>query len=257
MSQQTVMACAEIVAGTDAQLVARRFAPTDGDPGDWRFDCGAHQVEPLRSSVDAGVLIERDPVLRTLLDGPYWTALARVSGAWTAWIPQRGDWVPAADFEVKVLLPVPADRPLLARSEQMFADADAETVWSRPLGDGRYELENVPFLAMGANAGDVVSGHPAVNQPVIHFDSVVEPRGWRTVRIMILEGGEQVARQTLDELAARGHAVEHGSGAIWAVGIAPRANPEHAERLLQDGVASGFLRIEGPLNSSSHVRRPF
>lgn len=64
---------------------------------------------------------------------------------------------------------------------------DIETMWTTPLGGGRYRLENFPFFMYGLSYHDVVYARRGRDgRPV--FRRIVQKSGNRTVRVAFDEG---------------------------------------------------------------------
>lgn len=59
----------------------------------------------------------------------------------------------------------------------------AESMWARPVGRGRCQLENIPFLAYDLNLGDVVRTRPAEDS-LPEVVEVVKRSGNQTFRVI-------------------------------------------------------------------------
>jgi hypothetical protein len=59
-----------------------------------------------------------------------------------------------------------------------------ETVWAESVGNGRFRIDNVPWLAYGVSLGDIVEA--SEDEPgQFDFVRVVEPSGNRAVRVVL------------------------------------------------------------------------
>jgi hypothetical protein len=65
-----------------------------------------------------------------------------------------------------------------------FYDSDVgyENLWSEPIGDGLYRLENTPFFVYGISRGDVVVAEPD-EEGRLQFIKIREKSGNRTLRV--------------------------------------------------------------------------
>jgi len=87
----------------------------------------------------------------------------------------------SADDMVKVVVK-------LEKDEDDYPPADYEGLWARPLSDGLFQIDNVPFFAKGIAYGDIVSA--SAEQKELRFREVVRPSGHHTLRLIIYDEGE-------------------------------------------------------------------
>lgn len=128
---------------------------------------------------------------------------------------------------------------------------DTETLWTTPVGGGRYRVRSVPFFARGIAVGDVVSvepgGDPEDGPPT--FSSVVEHSGHLTVWVKPfpvgwLRGEMELMHAMLDlpGVEAEG-AAQHE---LIALDIGPEAPLVPLAALLSAGeLASWWSFVEG------------
>ena len=81
---------------------------------------------------------------------------------------------------VKIIVPLEQD-------EDGYPPVGAERLWARYVGDGRYEIDNIPFFARGLALGDVVSAVPeeGADEGVLRYLQVLQPSGHSTFRILV------------------------------------------------------------------------
>jgi Domain of unknown function (DUF4265) len=65
-------------------------------------------------------------------------------------------------------------------------DGRVETLWAVRVGDGRFELRNVPMFAYGISDNDVVEGVEYAPD-MYEFTRVVQPSGNRNIRLILAE----------------------------------------------------------------------
>jgi hypothetical protein len=67
---------------------------------------------------------------------------------------------------------------------KLIAGDQVETLWAVRVGDGRFELRNVPMFAYGVSDNDVVAGVEYA-PGMYEFTRVVQPSGNRIVRVIL------------------------------------------------------------------------
>ncbi|MBZ4415440.1 DUF4265 domain-containing protein [Myxococcus sp. RHSTA-1-4] len=83
---------------------------------------------------------------------------------------------PRVDDRVKVVVK-------LEKDEDDYPPADYEGLWARPLGEGLFQIDNIPFFARGIACGDVISASQVEQE--LRFLEVVRPSGHSTLRLII------------------------------------------------------------------------
>jgi hypothetical protein len=122
----------------------------------------------------------------------------------------------------------------LERDEDDYPPADYEGLWARPLGEGLFQVDNIPFFAKGIAYGDIVS---AVTEPrELRFREVVRPSGHGTLRLIIYDEKEVSTVSAL--LQKMGCAVErsHIPGLI-SVDVPPAVSLAVLKPILDEGEA--------------------
>lgn len=140
---------------------------------------------------------------------------------------------PAPATLVKVAFDLPPDAP-----------TQGETLWAKPLGGGRYKLDNTPWYAKGVALDDVIRCDEQPNQ-LPKFQEVVERGGNRTIRVFVPEGESHgaVKKEVCDYLLGAGCAYEtQGPGKGLIAVTIPRAVPwdpilEHLNQLEREKIA--------------------
>ncbi|AEI64121.1 DUF4265 domain-containing protein [Corallococcus macrosporus] len=120
----------------------------------------------------------------------------------------------------------------LERDEDDYPPADSEGLWARPLGEGLYQLDNVPFFAKGVACEDVVSAEDVGGE--LLFQEVVRPSGHATLRLIVHDEEDVPAVKAL--LEEHGCAVErsHVPGLI-SVDVPPTVPLDTLKPLLDEG----------------------
>lgn len=86
----------------------------------------------------------------------------------------------------------------LEKDEDDYPPADYEGLWAIPVGEGLFQLDNIPFFANEVALGDVVSAVPEGGE--LRFQKVVRPSGHSTLRLIIYDKDEVPAvRKLLEE----------------------------------------------------------
>jgi hypothetical protein len=109
-----------------------------------------------------------------------------------------------------------------------------ETLWAAPLGDGRYQLRNVPFLAYGFSEDDVVNA--ADNGDRLMVADVAERSGHSTYRIFLRQPTDEAAFAPLwKPLADLGCTYERANTRLIAIDVPPNADVYAVYEVLEQG----------------------
>jgi len=73
----------------------------------------------------------------------------------------------------------------LEQGEDSFPSVDWEDVWAVDLGDGKYEVANVPFYAQGIGSGDIVSATSYECRLV--FKDLIAENGHSTIHVIVYD----------------------------------------------------------------------
>ena len=102
-------------------------------------------------------------------------------------------------------------------------DGEIETVWARPLGADRFELDNTPLYAYGLSWRDVIEARRQTAEGFPEFVRVTRKSGHRTIRV-ILNPPANVSPESqavLDRLREWGCAYEGANFRFIGVDIPP------------------------------------
>ncbi|MCY1083180.1 DUF4265 domain-containing protein [Archangium lansingense] len=131
------------------------------------------------------------------------------------------------DDRVKVVIKLETD-------EDDYPPVDYEGLWALPVGEGLFQIDNVPFFAVGIAYGDIVSA--TAEQQELRFREVVRPSGHSTLRLIIYEEKDiPSVRALLEEL---GCSIErsHIPGLI-SVDVPPTVSLAVLRKTLDEGEA--------------------
>ena len=119
-----------------------------------------------------------------------------------------------------------------------------ESMWAFDLGDGRCQIDNIPFFAYGLNLGDVVrvAEHEGFRREVMEN---VEKSGNRTFRVALEKGcSEESAEALVTKLRRMGVRLERGFSILLALSVPPEANYKAVRRCLLEWQATGRIDFE-------------
>jgi hypothetical protein len=122
----------------------------------------------------------------------------------------------------------------LEKDEDDYPPADYEGLWTRPLGEGLFQIDNIPFFARGIAWGDIVSALRVEQE--LRFQEVVKPSGHSTLRLIIHDEKDIPSVQAW--LEQRGCSIErsHIPGLI-AVDVPPTVPMATLKPFLDEGEA--------------------
>jgi hypothetical protein len=86
---------------------------------------------------------------------------------------------------VKIIVPLEQD-------EDGYPPVGSERLWALHLGEGRYQIDNIPFFARDLAWGDVVSAVPeeGAEEGVLRYEQVLQPSGHSTFRILVQDASQ-------------------------------------------------------------------
>jgi hypothetical protein len=142
-------------------------------------------------------------------------------------------WPQDAAERVKIQLRLEPDAPY-----------ETETVWARPIGDGLFVIDNVPFFAYDLSLGDKVYARPT-GEPVLEYSGVAERGGHSTYRVVLADGGDRTqAEEYWQKLRAIGCDREVATSRLWAFDVPPAADVFDVYHVLEAGEAKGIWEFE-------------
>lgn len=120
--------------------------------------------------------------------------------------------------------------------------AGSESLWALPLGDNRYQLENVPFYAYDLNFGDIVEAVPASPADQPRVLRVIERGGHQTIRVIFdTDVLAETCVEYVQSLASLDVTYERAGTHYFALDLEPHtaidAVIEHLESWAVEGVA--------------------
>jgi hypothetical protein len=112
----------------------------------------------------------------------------------------------------------------LERGRDGYPPVDVEGLWAKPVGEGRYEIDNIPFFVREIAVGDIIEADHFKSE--FWFRSVVSRSGHSTIRVIIYQAHLAEMRQTIEQqLSALGCDWEGGHiASLIAVDVPPAAN---------------------------------
>jgi hypothetical protein len=135
-------------------------------------------------------------------------------------------------------------------------DHATETMWARPIGKDRFQLQNVPFYAYGVSYDDVVEAVNTGDQNLVR--SVVKRGGHSTYRIFVTNDSALKRFQEFWAPIERcGCTVERATERLFGVDVPPEADIHQVYDLLQAGENASVWDFEEahvghPLRKTSH-----
>jgi hypothetical protein len=109
----------------------------------------------------------------------------------------------------------------LTRDADGYPPVETEGLWARPLGNGLFELDNIPFYAREVSCEDIVAARP--EGEVFIFERLAESRGHTTVRVIASDASEVPALR--DALRALDCSSELSNVArFFTVDVPPKAD---------------------------------
>ena len=96
-----------------------------------------------------------------------------------------------------------------------------EGLWTKPLGNDLYEVQNSPWHSREINFLDIVKAiAPAEDKHPI-FIEVRQRSGHRTIQVILLEAGKPHTDEILDEIEKHGGTYERANTCLFALDFAP------------------------------------
>lgn len=122
----------------------------------------------------------------------------------------------------------------LEQDEDGYPPTTEESLWVLPMGEGLFQVDNIPFFAWDLALGDVVAAEP--EEGAWRFKKVVRRSGHATLRLIIYDVAEVPA--VIDRFSKLGCLSErsHIPGLI-ALDVPPSTPWSEVRRLLNEGEA--------------------
>jgi hypothetical protein len=124
----------------------------------------------------------------------------------------------------------------LEQDEDGYPPASVESLWARPVGEGLFKIDNIPFFATGVAMDDVVAAIP--DGGVLQYKDVVQPSGHSTLRIIVYEESQTAEVRALFKRMGCSTELSHIPGLI-AVDVPPSVSLQSLRRVLDEGRSQG------------------
>ena len=128
---------------------------------------------------------------------------------------------------------------------------ETESLWARPVGNGLYELQSIPFFEYNLKLKDVVRCESEADG--LRFVEVVKASGQETLRVFF---GEEAAPEfvvsSISYIRKRGGVVEPGAERMFAVSVPSWTILEEVDEELSNRDTEGWISFE----SGSRKRTP-
>jgi hypothetical protein len=120
----------------------------------------------------------------------------------------------------------------LEQDEDGYPPASAETLWAIRVGDGLFQIDNIPFFAHGIAVNDIVSATP--EEGVFRYKEVVRPSGHGTIRLIVSEASDVPAVRDLFRHLGCPSELSHLPRLI-AVDVPPSVSLQELKKVLDSG----------------------
>jgi len=116
-----------------------------------------------------------------------------------------------------------------------------EGLWSKPLGNDLYEVQNSPWHSREINYLDFVKAVAPSQDKNPVFVSIEKRGGHRTIQIIVLDEGKGRKDEILAKLNNLGATYENADGSLFALDFAPDVSWDPARTYLDDAEAKSWL----------------
>jgi hypothetical protein len=141
----------------------------------------------------------------------------------------------------------------LEKDEDGYPPLDYEGLWAIPLGEGLFQIDNIPFFATCIALGDVVSATSERGE--LRYREVVRPSGHSTLRLLIHDEKEVPAvRELLEKLGCaseRSHIPR-----LISVDVPPAVPLDTLRPLLDEGESQGRWGYEEACVAAGQMPSP-
>jgi len=123
-------------------------------------------------------------------------------------------------------------------------DHATESMWAVPLGDSKYQIQNVPFHAYGVSYDDVVIAKPDEQGRLI-VQGVAQRGGHSTYRMILNpETSTEEFEAAWEKLGSLGNTYERATDRLIAIDVPPEADIYQTFDALQLGENENFWGFE-------------
>jgi hypothetical protein len=125
----------------------------------------------------------------------------------------------------------------LEQDEDGYPPVTSESLWAKPKTEGFFELDNIPFYALGVSCKDTIAAEPTAEGMFV-FKKVVKPSGHSTIRVLVFgEDAMQPLQKALERLGASWEGSDQPS--LIAVDIPAEVDIQQVWDFLQTGMNEG------------------
>jgi hypothetical protein len=124
---------------------------------------------------------------------------------------------------------------LLEQDNADYPPVDYEELWTTPLGEGLFRVENIPFFARGIARGDIVSA--GVEDEDLIFQEVAEQSGHSTIRLIVYN--EHAVPAIVERFLNQGCDAETTFTKLVALDVPPEVSMETIKEKLDLGYTQG------------------
>jgi Domain of unknown function (DUF4265) len=124
---------------------------------------------------------------------------------------------------------------LLEQDNQDYPPVDYEELWTTPLGEGLFRIENIPFFARGIARGDIVTA--TVEDEDLIFQEVAEQSGHSTIRLIVYN--EHAVPAIVERFLNQGCDAETTFTKLIALDVPPEVSLETLKEKLDLGYTQG------------------
>lgn len=135
--------------------------------------------------------------------------------------------------QVKLIVP-------LEKEEDDYPPVEYEELWSTPMGEGRFRVENIPFFAKGLARGDIVLA--VAEDEVLRLQEVVEASGHSTLRLLVKD--EDSVPEVVERFEHLGCDTEVTFGKLVALDVPPSVSLDDVREKLDLGDAQSQWEYE-------------
>lgn len=120
--------------------------------------------------------------------------------------------------------------------------ADGEVVWATPVGDGRFQVDNIPLLVFGVSLGDIVEGRTTDSE--LELVRVVAHGGHSTYRLMFADRDDPSSQHLFREILDLGCGFEELTPRYVTVDVPRNVDVHAVYDLLEQGLQRAVWTFE-------------
>ncbi|MCY1079685.1 DUF4265 domain-containing protein [Archangium lansingense] len=128
----------------------------------------------------------------------------------------------------------------LEKEEEDYPPVDYERLWARPLAEGLFEIDNIPFFVRGISVGDVVAAQQGQGEVV--FSELVRASGSSTLRVIVFDATH--VEDVRSRLQALGCSTELNVSKMLGVDVPAKTDLQAVRAWLMEKQSLGSLEFE-------------